>query len=91
MSDVGEDLASERARHDAAFDDAYDRLCEAVCDPQRRLPRDTMHLLELIAEAGILGGTAEEVAAYLVTRELDDMLRSGCVKFDQAAFAMDAG
>ena len=44
------------------------------------LPHEIRCLLELMAEAGILGGTAEEVSAYLITRELDDMLRSGCVK-----------
>lgn len=26
---------SDRSEHDVAFDDAYDRLCEAVCDPRR--------------------------------------------------------
>lgn len=44
------------------------------------LDHKTERLLELIAEAGILGGTPEEVASYLIKRELDDMLRSGCIK-----------
>jgi hypothetical protein len=46
------------------------------------LPSEVRHMLQAIALAGVLGGTPEEVAAYLVTRGLDDMLRSGCVRLE---------
>lgn len=41
------------------------------------LPSETRRMLDVIAEAGLLGGTADEVASYLICRGLDDMMRAG--------------
>lgn len=37
-------------------------------------------LLALLAQDGLLGSTAEEVAAYLVTRGLEELLRSNVIR-----------
>lgn len=44
------------------------------------LPPEVRRLLELIAEAGVIATTPEEAAAYLITREIDDLLRCGAVR-----------
>lgn len=35
-----------------------------------------------MAEVGFLGDTPEEVARYLIIREIDDLTRSGALKLD---------
>lgn len=44
------------------------------------LPPEIVRILQAMAEAGVVGGTVEEVAQYLITREIDDLLRSQCLK-----------
>ena len=44
------------------------------------LPFEQRRLIQIMAQAGVVGETEEEVVAYMVTRHLDDLLRSGCVK-----------
>jgi hypothetical protein len=55
-----------------------------VLDPMHiDVPHEQRLILQAIALVGILGGTPEEVAAYLLTRGIDDLLRSGCVKLNE--------
>jgi hypothetical protein len=37
-------------------------------------------ILQIMAGAGVTGGTEEEVAVYLITRGIDDLMRSGVLK-----------
>jgi hypothetical protein len=41
------------------------------------LPADAIRCLEALAQMGRYGGTKTEVAAYLITRGLDDLTRTG--------------
>jgi hypothetical protein len=51
---------------------------------QVELSHEVRRLLELIAEAGVIASTPEEVAVYFITREIDDLLRSGAIKLGGA-------
>lgn len=44
------------------------------------LTGEQRRILQLMAEAGVVGGTEEEVAVYLITRSLVDMMRCGVLK-----------
>jgi hypothetical protein len=46
------------------------------------LPVETRRVLGSMAQVGVLGGTPEEVAAYLVLRGLDDIFRTGTLKLE---------
>lgn len=55
-----------------------DLILAALTGEQRRI-------LKFLANVGVLGGTDEEVAVYLITRGLDDMARSGVLKLGNDA------
>lgn len=46
------------------------------------LPPETGRILQSIALAGVLGATVSEVAAYLIVRGLDDLMRAGVLKLE---------
>lgn len=46
------------------------------------LPGEVRRLLTFMGDVGILGSSPEEVAAYLVTRGIDDMFRAGTLKLE---------
>jgi hypothetical protein len=37
-------------------------------------------VLQIMAEAGVVGASEEEVAIYLITRGIDDLMRDGVLK-----------
>ena len=45
-----------------------------------RIPVPTHARLEMLAKVGHYGGTAGEVARFLMNRELDDLTRAGVLK-----------
>lgn len=52
-----------------------------MTDPlEIELPHDLRIILRNIAEAGILGETAEDVVAYLVTRAIEGLLLGDTIK-----------
>lgn len=42
-------------------------------------------VLQLMAEAGIVGVTEEEIAVYLIARGIDDLMRCGTIKLGNEA------
>lgn len=40
------------------------------------LPPETRRILQHMADVGLLGATPGEVAAYLILREIDDLMRA---------------
>jgi hypothetical protein len=46
------------------------------------LPPECRRLLSTLAEFSPLGRTESDVAAYLITRQLDDMLRDGVIRLE---------
>ena len=47
---------------------------------QIELPHGARRLLEVIAEHGPFGDTVEEVAAFLIIREIDDLMRCEAIR-----------
>jgi len=48
------------------------------------LPGETRRCLNALAQAGLLGSTAENVAAYLIIRGIDDLTRSGVLRLESS-------
>jgi len=48
------------------------------------LPSETRRCLRAMAEVGLLGSTSEDVAAYLILRGIDDMMRAGVLSFQDS-------